>query len=358
MLSTNDDNLNSIQYFYANKHKMLAVDVGKVNGERYTFWYENTIRAFEIFGPNRSKSAKRYLDLTNEIDLPILSQENIFAMSDKELLDEFKKLEKLNVNPVILDENRLKKLNIFFEDQKICYNRYYTNSMTITRMGKRYTTTEFVTKSLENKGSKVQPVHISDKFGKTFRMQTVNDGQPVNLDLLIPIYVASGEEYYLSDYLLRRWHPDCIFWYEPTPQFLAILPREIRKQIVYELSTLDTGTSFNPDVLPSSKKNDSITTPKNCVYLNPCADVKINIEEFKLYPNPARNNVNLKIDTDLSVSGKIVITNLTGKEVKNLELEDISASLTIDISNLASGIYLVTLITDYGDKLTRRMIKK
>ncbi|CAF3774793.1 unnamed protein product [Rotaria sp. Silwood1] len=78
---------------------------------------------------------------------------------------------------------------------------------------------------------------------------------------------------------------------------------------------------------------------------------KIN-NTIQLYPNPAHSLVNLKIDK-LIGTGSIIITDLYGKQVKQ---QTLSLGINIiDVSNLAKGMYLVSIVTDQG-KQTQKIV--
>ncbi len=74
--------------------------------------------------------------------------------------------------------------------------------------------------------------------------------------------------------------------------------------------------------------------------------------QFIIYPNPAHNVVNIKINK-LIGAGSFVITDLYGKQLKTQRLS-IGAN-TIDVSSFAKGMYLVTVITDQG-KQTQKIV--
>jgi hypothetical protein len=222
---------------------------------------------------------------------------------------------------------------------------------------------------LKNKKSNTMPAFISDKYGKSYRVNISQDTSLIhfnvsnqsettaNLDRLIPIYVKSNNDYHLSDYFEDYYHPDCIFWYEPTDEFLALLPQDIRKQLTYELALISDATQ-TPSQLTTENPNDSTPEIESCVYLDPCADIKTNITDMILFPNPTKGIVNVSISLSKSVGGDIKVTNLTGQPFLEKRIEDCSVKRTLDVSNLPAGLYLVTLLSDEGDKLTRRVIRE
>lgn len=75
---------------------------------------------------------------------------------------------------------------------------------------------------------------------------------------------------------------------------------------------------------------------------------------FSVYPNPANNLINLSNSLNIVVE-KVAITDMNGRTVKSLALNTAS-STQIDISDLASGIYMMDISSEQG-KLTKKIIK-
>ena len=71
-----------------------------------------------------------------------------------------------------------------------------------------------------------------------------------------------------------------------------------------------------------------------------------------MYPNPAKSVVSLQVNT-FTTSGSIVVIDLYGKQVKTQALS--LGSNSIDVSNLAKGFYLVSIITNEG-KTTKKLV--
>lgn len=74
---------------------------------------------------------------------------------------------------------------------------------------------------------------------------------------------------------------------------------------------------------------------------------------IKLYPNPVYND--LKISNIKNIN-KIVISSLSGRIVK--EYDNGNDELTISMSNLVNGIYLIALYSADGNKITYKVIKE
>ncbi|PKQ63141.1 hypothetical protein BZG02_10285 [Labilibaculum filiforme] len=76
------------------------------------------------------------------------------------------------------------------------------------------------------------------------------------------------------------------------------------------------------------------------------------IEELKLFPNPAKDYVTLYIQGN--IQSKVKISSITGKTIKMLTLDQ--ENNTIDVSNLPSGIYFIS-IEDGDEIISKKLIK-
>jgi hypothetical protein len=71
-----------------------------------------------------------------------------------------------------------------------------------------------------------------------------------------------------------------------------------------------------------------------------------------LYPNPARNVVNIKMEM-LVGTAEMVITDVLGKRIKTQMLS--LGNNEIDIASFAKGLYLVNIITNNA-KQTQKLV--
>lgn len=71
--------------------------------------------------------------------------------------------------------------------------------------------------------------------------------------------------------------------------------------------------------------------------------------EFSLYPNPAKNNINIDLETEIK---SIEIYSLQGQKVLSTQ------SKQVDVSNLSNGIYMVRVEDIDGAVSTQKLIKK
>lgn len=76
---------------------------------------------------------------------------------------------------------------------------------------------------------------------------------------------------------------------------------------------------------------------------------------FSVFPNPAKNNVNLKLQNVNNANCKVEIINAIGASLKSIDLGNSSEiSSSISISNLTAGMYFIK--TTLGDKTTTKKI--
>jgi PKD repeat protein len=71
--------------------------------------------------------------------------------------------------------------------------------------------------------------------------------------------------------------------------------------------------------------------------------------DFSIFPNPSSNIVNILINSGKEISQELSIYNITGNIVKTIDLKTRvleNNTLTVDISDFVSGVYLFTLKTD------------
>jgi len=68
--------------------------------------------------------------------------------------------------------------------------------------------------------------------------------------------------------------------------------------------------------------------------------------EFELFPNPAKNKFEISSSEFLAKNCKIELHDLNGKTLIEKEFSAGNEKVEIDVSNLASGVYLCTMRTD------------
>ena len=73
-----------------------------------------------------------------------------------------------------------------------------------------------------------------------------------------------------------------------------------------------------------------------------------------MYPNPANNLVNIANGENMMVN-KVTVTDLNGRTVKNVSFDNV-ANVQVNVSDLASGLYLMNITSDKGTA-TKKFVK-
>ena len=120
--------------------------------------------------------------------------------------------------------------------------------------------------------------------------------------------------------------------------------------IIYEV----LGTEVVLDVEANADYSVYVTTvdrrgnesePSNILSFdtNNIEDNKVNVTDVIIYPNPAKSVVNIK--TDLNGISDVSIIDISGHLLKQVKINNFSNFL-IDVSNLTSGMYFITIKQD------------
>jgi len=88
--------------------------------------------------------------------------------------------------------------------------------------------------------------------------------------------------------------------------------------------------------------------------MNIDAQEALTTNNYSIYPNPAKSFISVKADV-LIGKGKIVITDLLGKQVKSQSIS--LGNNTIDISMLNKGFYLINIISDDSKQIQKLIIE-
>jgi thiamine pyrophosphokinase len=97
-------------------------------------------------------------------------------------------------------------------------------------------------------------------------------------------------------------------------------------------------------------KNDSVLYKNpdfDYCFIDNTTNIKI-IEKnnFTIYPNPAKNNVQFTMNNEQLIGSRIEIVNINGQTVKQFTVNNLQC--TINVEDLGKGIYFVKLISEHG----------
>jgi hypothetical protein len=88
-------------------------------------------------------------------------------------------------------------------------------------------------------------------------------------------------------------------------------------------------------------------------------DLAKSVSFSEAYPNPAINKVKIDYSIMANVNNaRIIITNMLGSKVKEIVLEELSGTASIEVSGFLSGIYFYSLVADDKLVLTRKFVVK
>jgi len=202
------------------------------------------------------------------------------------------------------------------------------------------------------KNSQIKLIYLSNEFGEQNVQWTgPNDDRDKNTfekfqkksQLLIPVYLSK------SDYP-EILYQDQLFWFEPSMALFDSMPDSVGQQLKREYIYITSDTK--------EKQKNQITT---CTYFEACKST-LDVEDFKIFPNPANISATINITFPESTKGRISLLSITGVQIKSLVSETSFSqginSFSVDVSDVLPGIYLVLLSTDDGFKTQRLIIKR
>jgi hypothetical protein len=293
-----------------------------------------------------------------------------------------RKIDLTGIKLLELDNNSLMWLGVTINNDKgisvpMLMDGYKALFTTYSKYGTSFTTSEFKQSSgktekqititiNDGKGTQYQvapetvgkqypaPVLVTDDLGKYWRSYRMEDESDRNntenelmerISTLIPILVRSGDAYTAQDKQKKRWRPDVILWYEPTPQFLEWLPELLGKEI---------GTEYE-----AITRNQPAST---CKYFDACLNVKGRVKSYKVYPNPVVSDLKVVLDLEEAREVSISITDITGRVVKtlmsNITQQAGPREYALDVSGMPEGIYLLLIETNQDERIIQRLIVK
>lgn len=135
-----------------------------------------------------------------------------------------------------------------------------------------------------------------------------------------------------------------IAWYRTDSVLLNLLPAELALDIKREASAIIN--------------NQESYTCKYFETFNPA----FVLYEVTAFPNPIENKLNIEIDCSESRNYSMVLTDIEGRVIKTLTknkaLQLGKHQLPFDVSDLAPGMYLLQVNTQYNELKVKRIIKK
>lgn len=121
-------------------------------------------------------------------------------------------------------------------------------------------------------------------------------------------------------------------------------------QFTNEVYAADIDNDGDLDVFATSQNNDKIVWYENLTILSVSEKA---LQNIKIYPNPVQTTLFIENTSDIPLS-MVRILDAKGQTVLQKE----GAVTTLDISQLATGLYVVQLENSQGEKKTEKLVKE
>lgn len=191
-------------------------------------------------------------------------------------------------------------------------------------------------KKLNDANAKVLNAHLKSKAIQ----ENVENYFNHDINKLIPIEIKLDGE-----------NLDYVLWFEPTLELLSKLPEHLQEKLRSEFEVLQNSESA---VCGEAPVKDPISDR-----WNGCSGAIMNL---KLYPIPAKDNLNYSFELSEARSVEITFTDINGNKLDmNSRKQSFSAgnyNNNLNISNLTPGIYYLTIVSDKGEIVNQRFIKE
>lgn len=105
-------------------------------------------------------------------------------------------------------------------------------------------------------------------------------------------------------------------------------------------------------IILSSPNSDGVVYIDNIFFNKEAASSTTSLEtevSASVYPNPAKERINVNTPNNTTVINSIALTDIQGKEIVNRNVNSTSLNETFEISNLAAGVYYLVFRTEGGN---------
>lgn len=98
-----------------------------------------------------------------------------------------------------------------------------------------------------------------------------------------------------------------------------------------------------------------VTNTFNTKFINALDNASFDDHNLVLYPNPATHNVQISLINSAENISSIVLFDVLGKAVKKVPVQS-NENITVDVSNLSKGVYLVEINTENNLKTIKKLV--
>lgn len=169
----------------------------------------------------------------------------------------------------------------------------------------------------------------------------------------IAVSLPTGIAYSEQDSINKRWRPDLVLWFEPTPELIAHLPERYRTSLEQEVQLADIG---------GGAAANSIQTPGDS-YLDLWRTRAGAITSSMMAPNPApasEQHASIHYTLDQPRMVTINLRDLVGNVLKPVVGSQSRAAgqwqEELSLGTLTPGMYLITIETDRNEYAIQRLI--
>ncbi len=161
--------------------------------------------------------------------------------------------------------------------------------------------------------------------------------------------ILAGDSVYLGRERDFAIDPYCVWYQMPSMSTIDTTSG------IYVKPTVTTTYVVKQNLECGSLKWDTVVVFVDYVGMN---ELKIKDYELKIYPNPASDFIELKIEDDeLKIDNfNVSITNSLGQMVREEEITFTNNKTTINTNNLTNGVYVLTLINGNAETASKRFV--
>lgn len=221
-------------------------------------------------------------------------------------------------------------------------------------------------------------------LGKNYAHQNIepavyDNSTQLATERLVAIRVRTNRIYTDADKAAGRWRPDCIFWYEPTPEFIVALPEPVRTHVREALEYADIierkpihesieafmqrqprEVQIGFDSLQLSAQDTSTAAVPGGLFMGAIATASGAITSSSVMPNPAHDHLTVKYTLSTPRSVALAMYDITGHHLKTLSMWGRmglgQTTTTVTVKDLPPGMYLLVITTEKGERAVQRVI--
>ncbi|MBU2951072.1 PQQ-dependent sugar dehydrogenase [Tamlana agarivorans] len=201
----------------------------------------------------------------------------------------------------------------------------------------------------------VYPLPVNDNFGYTYPVAQYDHDEGY---ALLGGFVYRGNTYpdLQGKYIFGDVVKGRIFYTEESDMISGQSFAKINEFIIYDENLNQTsflnlanysradlrfGMDAQGELYALSKQNGKIWRIKGERTLT--TDAIAEVSEIKVFPNPVKDLLNIKLNNKFEGYGTVVIMNTLGQMVKTNKINCISGQFSVSVNNLPSGMYLINV---------------